>query len=93
MHVKKDTTTAASIKITCFRYLRKLLRLLCAEIIDGLAAIKCLAIIVYSPIKIRSGRMKKIMMLLMKKTDVQNVSAAVKQTGTCEFNYNSTCTH
>jgi hypothetical protein len=26
-HVKKETTTAASIKITCFRYLMKLLRL------------------------------------------------------------------
>lgn len=81
IHVKKEITTAASIKITCFRYLRKLLRLLCVDINDGFA-IKCFAIIEYSTINIKSGQIKKIVMLLRKKTDVQNVSADVKHTGT-----------
>lgn len=85
MHVKKDITTAASIKITCFRYLRKLLRLLWVEINDGFA-IKCLAIIEYSTINIKSGQIKKSVMLLRKKTDVQNESADVKHTGTCRRN-------
>ena len=81
MQVKKDITTAASIKITCFRYFRKLLRLLCVDINDGFV-IKCLAIMEYNTINIKSGQTKKIVMLLRKKSDVQNVSAVVKQTGT-----------
>lgn len=79
IHVKNEITTAANIKITCFLYF---IRLLCVEINDGFA-IKCLAIMEYNTINIKSGQMKKIVMLLRKNTDVQNESAEVKQKSTC----------
>lgn len=80
-------TTAANIKITCFLYFKKVLRLLCDEINDGFA-IKCLAIMEYNTINIKSGQMKKIVMLLRKNTDVQNESAEVKQKSTCLEKWN-----
>jgi hypothetical protein len=47
-----------------------------------------LAIIEYNTINIKSGQIKKIVMLLRKKTEVQNVSADVKHTGTWVEKFN-----
>lgn len=79
--VKNEITTVASIKMTCFRYFMKLLRLPWADIRLGLI-IKCLAITEYKTIRMTSGNTKKIDMLPMKKNDGQRVSTVVRQTGT-----------
>lgn len=78
---KNEITTAASIRITCLRYLMKLLRLPCAEIRLGLI-IRCLAITEYSTTRISSGRKKKTDMVPMKKTCGQNSMTLVWHTGT-----------
>lgn len=79
--MKNEITTAASIRITCLRYLMKLLRLPCAEIKLGLI-IRCFAITEYSTTRISRGKKKKTDMLPKKKNCGQNVSTLVRQTGT-----------
>lgn len=80
-HIKKLSTTAPNMKITCFRYLSTLLRLPW-DVIPGLF-IRCLAITVYRTTSMTNGSTKNIDMLPTKKNDGQNVSTAVKQT--CTF--------
>lgn len=77
--MKKETTTAASIRITCFRYLMKLLRFPCADIRLGLI-MRCLAMTEYSTTRMSNGKMKNTDMVLTKKDDGQNESALVWQT-------------
>lgn len=79
--VKNDTTTAASIKITCLRYFMKLLRLPCA-CISVVFTIRCFAMTEYNTIKMSNGMMKNTDMLPTKKKDGQKVSTVVWHTGT-----------
>lgn len=79
-HMKKLSTTAPSMKITCLRYLSTLLRFPC-DVIPGLF-IRCFAITVYRTTSMTNGSTKNIEILPTKKNDGQNVSTAVKQTCT-----------
>lgn len=81
-HVKNEMTTAASIKMTCLRYLMKLLRLPCPDIRLGLI-IKCFAITEYRTIRINNGMRKNTDMLLKKKKEGQKLVTDVRHTGTC----------